>query len=167
MNSTIYFFIAVAIIICVAIFTLIFEKKTRWEGNDERQILISLKSSTIGFITLIFLNLFSFLVTRTFELPFKSELLILFSVLISFTIFIAREIWFDNIHSNVLNGKRIFVLITLLLAIMVTRFFKAYFTGSHAIENLLIASSVSLCYVICIVTIVIRKIKDSESGENN
>lgn len=169
MNSIITFIISVAVIIVIAILTLLFENKTKWEGHDERQILISLKSSTIGFYSLLVFCLIDFMAIRTFELPFKPEILIIFSIFVSFTIFIVREIWFCNMQSNVISPRIIFLFVTVFLAITAAKLFKAYFAGSGALENLLIASSMTLCYLICSITIAIRYFinRKNASGDEN
>lgn len=158
MNSTISFIISVVVIILAAVFVLLLEKKTKWEGHDERQILISLKSSTISFYTLLFLCLIDFMAIRTFELPFKPELLIVFSIFISYTIFIVREIWFNNMQSNVLSGKIIFGSVTVILALIVFKLVKSFVSGTGTLESLLVACSLGACYLICTAAIVIRKI---------
>lgn len=106
---------------------------------------------------------------RTFELPFKPEILIIFSIFVSFTIFIVREIWFCNMQSNVISPRIIFLFVTVFLAIIAVKLFKAYFAGSGALENLLIASSLTLCYLICSITIAIRYFinRKNASGDEN
>ena len=156
MSKIFYFVLSVAAIVCAVIITCIFELKTRLEGGDERQIQEMLKSSSIGFYVLIVLSLVSFLIMRDFDLPFKKELLILFSVEFSFTVFLSREIWLDNLWSKYDKRLGYAILFALLLFVDI-KFFRGYINNHH-IENLLIPLVWSFCYLVCIVTFLIRVI---------
>lgn len=169
MNSTITFIISVAAILIFAVCIFCFEKKTKWEGQDERQILIVLKSSTIGFYSLLVFCLIDVLAIRSFELPFKPEVLIIISIFFSYTIFLVRELWFDNLYSRFFKPKFFFVIVTIILVVLDVKLCRAYFEGSHALENLLIFSSMTLCYFVCSVTIAIRFFinRKKASGDEN
>lgn len=158
MNKTFYLFIKIIGIICAAVAVLIFEKKTKWEGNDERQILETLKSSSIGFYTLIVLNLISFILISGIDLPFASELLVLISTAAAFTVSLIRDIWHDNIHSNQINIKFAFLFISVFIIIFVIRYIRAYFISTK-IENLILAVTFTVAYISVLITMFLKFIK--------
>lgn len=168
MNNITSFIISTAVLIAAAVALLIFEKKTKWEGGDERQLLEAMKSSTIGFYVLILLSLISYLAIRTFELPFKSEILIVASVAVSLTVVFARQIWLENLWSNIVNPKIEWLCVFVVICFLDYRFIKAYI-NDKAIENLMIAICFSACFLVCVITFIIRKVvksnKDASEAE--
>lgn len=161
MNNFLFFIVSCSIIILAAIAVLIYEKKTKWEGADERQRLETMKSSTIGFYTLIALNLIVYAASRNLSLPFKSEILIIIATLIAFTIYMIREIWVDNIWSAKINGKLIAVFLFVLVGIASYKFLSAY-AARKVLENLILGLSFPICYFACILSFALRKLLKKE-----
>lgn len=161
MNNFLFFIVSCSIIILAAIAVLIYEKKTKWEGADERQRLETMKSSTIGFYTLIALNLIVYSASRNLSLPFKSEILIIIATLIAFTIYMIREIWIDNIWSAKINGKLIAVFLFVLVGIASYKFLSAY-AARKVLENLILGLSFPICYFACILSFALRKLLKKE-----
>lgn len=161
MNNFLFFIVSCSIIILAAIAILIYEKKTKWEGADERQLLETMKSSTIGFYTLIALNLIVYAASRNLSLPFKSEILIIIATLIAFTIYMIREIWIDNIWSSKINGKLIAVFLFVLVGIDSYKFLSAY-AARKVLENLILGLSFPICYFACILSFALRKLLKKE-----
>lgn len=161
MNNFLFFIVSCSIIIVAAIAVLIYEKKTKWEGADERQRHETMKSSTIGFYTLIALNLIVYAASRNLSLPFKSEILIIIATLIAFTIYMIREIWIDNIWSAKINGKLIAVFLFVLVGIASYKFLSAY-AARKVLENLILGLSFPICYFACILSFALRKLLKKE-----
>ncbi|MCQ2586083.1 MAG: hypothetical protein MJ185_10870 [Treponema sp.] len=158
MNKTVNLSISIIGIICAAIAVFLFEKKTKWEGSDERQILETFKSSTIGFYTLIVLNIISLVLIRDIELPFAPELLILISTAAAFTLSLIRDIWVDNIHSNQINMKFAFLFVSVFIILGTARYIKAYMNNAK-IENLIIAVTFAAAYISVLITMLLKFIK--------
>lgn len=158
------FILTIVFVIVVAVALFIFEKQTKLEGIDERQIIESLKSCTFGFFVLLFSCLISFLAIRNLELPFGPETLISISMFASVTAAEIREIWKNNNESKFLNGKISFGIISVAVAFFSIRLFVAY-AKNGAIENQITGTTILICYAFVVIALVIRLIANKKACE--
>lgn len=158
------FILTIVFLLAAVIALVIFEKKTKIEGADERQIMESLKSCTLGFFVLMISCIISFSAIRNFELPFHQEILISISIFVSVTVAIIREIWKNNNESKFLSGKSALTIITVAVIIFDYRLFSAY-AKNGAIENLILGTVILLCYIAVLITSVIRFITNKKACE--
>lgn len=158
MKNISFFIILVAGLIAVAIGLYVFEKKTKAEGADERQILEMLKSYTMGFFLLICFNLISFLGIYYFNPSFHSEILFPISIVLAVTCSFEREIIKENfVAGKFMSSKFSIIIFTLAIIACDFRFLTAY-QKTHGIENLIMASIFTICYIVCVITAIIKKL---------
>lgn len=148
----------VAIILVAACGLFVFEKKTKMEGADERQIFEMLKSYTLGFFLLICFNMISFLGIYYLKPSFHPEILFPVSIALAVTCSFEREIIKNNfITGKFMSSKSTILIFTLAIIACDFRFLTAY-QKTHGIENLIMASTFTTCFIVCVITAIIKKL---------
>ncbi len=165
MSDIRFFIVLVAVLAAAAVGLFVFEKKTKTEGADERQILEMLRSYTMGFFLLICFNLISFLGIYYLKPSFHTEILFPVAIALAVTCAFEREIIKGNFTAGkFMSAKNAVIIFTVAVAAIDFRFITAY-RKTHGIENLIMASTFTLCYFICIITAVIRKFTAKPDSE--
>lgn len=165
MKNVVFFVIWVAVIVAAGIGLYLFEKKTNVEGADERQILEMYKSFTLGFFLLICFNLISFLAIGYLKPSFHLEILFLISIALALTGTFEREIIKENLFAGKLLSTKSAVLILSLLIIVIDFRYVTAYQKTHGIENIIIASTFTICFFICMITAIIKKITTKTNNE--
>lgn len=165
MKNVLFFVIWVAVIVAVGIGLYLFEKKTNVEGADERQILEMYKSFTLGFFLLICFNLISFLAIVYLKPSFHLEILFPISIALALTGTFEREIIKENLFAGKLLSTKSAVLILSLLIIVIDFRYVTAYQKTHGIENIIIASTFTICFFICMITAIIKKITTKTNNE--
>lgn len=165
MKNLCFFIILVVVIVAAAIGLYLFEKKTNAEGADERQIFEMLKSYTLGFFLLICFNLISFLAIYYLKPSFHFEILFPISIVLALTGSFEREILKENFTvGKFLSAKSSVLILTLLIIAIDFRYITAY-QKTHGIENIIMASAFTLCFIICVVSAIIKKFTSRANNE--
>lgn len=165
MKNISFFIILVAVLIAAAIGLYLFEKKTKAEGADERQILEMFKSYTMGFFLLICFNLISFLGIYYLNPSFHSEILFPISIVLALTCSFEREILKENfVTGKFMSSKSTIIICTLAIIACDFRFLAAY-QKTHGIENLIMASTFTICFIVCVITAIIKKVTSKANIE--
>lgn len=165
MKNVLFFVIWVAVIVAAGIGLYLFEKKTNVEGADERQILEMYKSFTLGFFLLICFNLISFLAIDYLKPSFHLEILFPISIALALTGTFEREIIKENLFAGKLLSTKSAVLILSLLIILIDFRYVTAYQKTHGIENIIIASTFTICFFICMITAIIKKITTKTNNE--
>lgn len=165
MKNVVFFVIWVAVIVAAGIGLYLFEKKTNVEGADERQILEMYKSFTLGFFLLICFNLISFLAIGYLKPSFHLEILFPISIALALTGTFEREIIKENLFAGKLLSTKSAVLILSLLIILIDFRYVTAYQKTHGIENIIIASTFTICFFICMITAIIKKITTKTNNE--
>lgn len=165
MKNVVFFVIWVAVIVAAGIGLYLFEKKTNVEGADERQILEMYKSFTLGFFLLICFNLISFLAIGYLKPSFHLEILFPISIALALTGTFEREIIKENLFAGKLLSTKSAVLILSLLIIVIDFRYVTAYQKTHGIENIIIASTFTICFFICMITAIIKKITTKTNNE--
>ncbi len=152
-KSMLTFGIYVLVSILCIIFAVVYSKKTKNGGADERQILFQGKCNNIGFFAMTFANFLSFGAIRTFEFAFHTEIFFPISLMIGGAAFLISGIFTDCLITKI-ETKKIFSLIGIVwLCIIGKSIYNV--NKSDAIENKILLCFELIVTVAIIVAIVV------------
>lgn len=159
------FGIMILIVIALIVVMIIYDKKIKDGGADERQVLFQGKASYYGLIAILFSNFLSFEAIRIFNFNFHTEIFFLISIMIGGAVFLIVGIWKDSVINKIEN-KKVWTIIGLgwLCAIFKTVY---NVTKSTAIENKIILVSEIVVTVAIIITICIKCLANKNKAEDD
>ena len=116
MNNTMSFAFSVLVAVLLVVFVLIYNKKTKNGGADERQQIAQGKAYCCGFFTMIILNFLSNQAALCFKLEFNSAVLFLISILGGAFVFLLVCLWKDALITRIETKKLWSVLVVVWIA---------------------------------------------------
>lgn len=163
MNSLLQFGVYILVAIFCIVFCVVYSKKTKNGGADERQEKSQGKAATFSMIALILSNFLFNRAIVTFKFTFHTEIFFLSSMLIGLTVFLVVLILEDSFFTKTENSKKFATLVVIWLVIIGK--FTYNVVISDAVENKILLVSVIIPAVTVAITFAIKKIKDVKKDE--
>ena len=164
MSSMFKFLLYLFLCIAVIIFFIVFDKKHKDEGEDERQKMYVGKAFQLGFYVTLFCNSVSYVACRVFEIGFHTEILFLISIFIGAISLLIYGIWKDCLFTKVATKKVWIGVLIVYVAVIIRQIL--FVLKSDAIENLIMLIVFSAIFGITIINLIAKTIYDKKNQED-
>lgn len=155
----------VLIVIACIIFCVIYTKKTKSGGADERQILFQGKACSYAFFAMLFSNFLSLGAIRTFNFSFHTEIFFLISIMIGGAVLLIVNIWTDSLITRV-ETKKVWIWFAIIWLGVITKFVYNVVVSS-AIENKILLISIIFVTVAVIISVIAKCLVNSKKVTEN
>lgn len=145
------------------VFFLLYDKKTKNGGTDERQEKEQNVSYKIAYFFVLFANFITMSAIRAFDLQFCYETIFIGIIIVSAGILMSIMIWKDCLLTKIEN-KKVFILI-LVIWLIIIAIWLVKLVNQVTAERIVMLTSCIITLLICLITLSAKKIYDKKKSD--